>query len=83
MLCQQLGIEGKNIKKEIGQLLTQLPQLYNNVAEQVKLISRAHQYYQSFTKNTIGNADITVLPLVQYIIGKSSIRSLSSLLYLK
>lgn len=68
VLCQQLGIEGKNIKKEIGQLLTQLPHLYNNVAEQVKLISRAHQYYQSFTKNTIGNADITVLPLVQYII---------------
>lgn len=67
VLCQQLGIEGKSIKKEIGQLLTQLPQLYNNVAEQVKLLNKASQYYQSFTKRTISDDDITVLPLVQYI----------------
>nr|CAG4642580.1 EOG090X07S9 [Evadne anonyx] len=67
VLCQQLGIEGKNIKKEIGQLITQLPQLYKDVAEQVKSLRKATQYYQSFTKHTIGNDDITVLPLVQYI----------------
>jgi len=65
-----MGIEGKSIKKEIGQLLAQLPQLYNEVAAQVKLISGACQYYQSFTKHTIGNHDITIVPLIQYIIGK-------------
>jgi len=68
VLCQQMGIEGKSIKKEIGQLLAQLPQLYNEVAAQVKLISGACQYYQSFTKHTIGNHDITIVPLIQYII---------------
>lgn len=35
-LCHQLGIEGKNIKKELTDLLTSLPEMYKEVATHAK-----------------------------------------------
>jgi CDK5 regulatory subunit-associated protein 3 len=68
-LCQQLGIEGKEIKKELVQLLSGLPHSYKDIAKQTKKISKACNHYKEFAKRTVG-PDTECLPLLKYIIGE-------------
>ncbi|PSN58422.1 hypothetical protein C0J52_02807 [Blattella germanica] len=49
-LCKQLGIEGKKIKRELVDLLAELPGIYNKVANNVKTLDQAVQFYTEFVK---------------------------------
>nr|SVE74239.1 EOG090X07S9 [Daphnia barbata] len=70
-LTNQLGIEGKNIKKELTALLTSLPEMYKEVAKEAQKTKEAADFYRSFLKEIIpGNSDLTCLPMLQYIIEK-------------
>ena len=69
-LCNQMGIEGKNIKKELCDLLSSLPQMYKDVAKQMKQLKEAAAYYQSFVGQMISTSSgESCLPVLQYIIG--------------
>nr|CAG4647131.1 EOG090X07S9 [Megafenestra aurita]SVE92446.1 EOG090X07S9 [Megafenestra aurita] len=68
-LCHQLGIKGENIKKELNDLLTSLPDMYKDVAKQAKETKEASEFYRSFIGQMIkSNSDLACLPLLQYII---------------
>nr|CAG4641774.1 EOG090X07S9 [Eurycercus lamellatus] len=68
-LCQQIGIEGSNIKKELSELLSSLPQMYKDVAQQAKKIKDASAFYRSFVGQMVStNESLACLPVLQYII---------------
>nr|CAG4647980.1 EOG090X07S9 [Moina brachiata]SVE93064.1 EOG090X07S9 [Moina brachiata] len=68
-LCNQIGITGDHIKKELADLIVCLPEMYKEVATQAKKIKDASGYYQSFVGKMLGkNADFPCVPLLQYII---------------
>lgn len=70
-MCNQIGITGDHIKKELADLIVCLPEMYKEVATQAKKIKDASGYYQSFVGKMLGkNADFPCVPLLQYIIGK-------------
>ncbi|KAK7789713.1 hypothetical protein R5R35_014753 [Gryllus longicercus] len=48
VLFKQLGIEGKKVKHELVARLQELPDIYNKVAENAKLLSKAVEYYSAF-----------------------------------
>ena len=78
-LCHQLGIEGKNIKKELTDLLTSLPEMYKEVATHAKKNKDAAAFYRSFVGQMI-KGELTCLPVLQYIIGKGKKLSCNDLL---
>lgn len=51
--CKQLGIEGVKIRREIIQLLDELPRMYFEIAEDSKKLTRARQVYRDFLKTTL------------------------------
>nr|CAG4634845.1 EOG090X07S9 [Alona affinis] len=68
-LCSQMGIEGKDIKKEFSELLSSLPQMYKDVAKQTKQLKEAAAFYQSFVGQMISpSCGESSLPVLQYII---------------
>nr|SVE70480.1 EOG090X07S9 [Daphnia similis]SVE71735.1 EOG090X07S9 [Daphnia similis]SVE72364.1 EOG090X07S9 [Daphnia similis] len=68
-LANQLGIEGKNIKSELTDLLGSLPEMYKEVAKQAKKTKEAAALYRSFLGQIItNNSELTCLPVLQYII---------------
>nr|CAG4650229.1 EOG090X07S9 [Sida crystallina] len=68
-LCHQMGIEGKDIKKELVKLLSSLPQMYVDIAKQTQKITTACDYYKLFIKRvTFSEENIPCVPLVNYII---------------
>nr|CAG4637090.1 EOG090X07S9 [Ceriodaphnia reticulata]SVE72992.1 EOG090X07S9 [Ceriodaphnia reticulata] len=68
-LCHQLGIEGKNTKKELTDLLTSLPDMYKDVANHAKKTKEAAAFYRSFVGQMIAlNSELTCVPVLQYII---------------
>lgn len=70
-MCSQLGIEGKNIKKELTDLLQSLPSMYNEVAQNARNLKEAAAFYQSFVGQMIKNTnEVKCVPVLQYIIGK-------------
>jgi hypothetical protein len=69
MLCEQLGIAGKNIKNELLQLLDELPTIYDIAAEKIKIVKLAIELYQEFNKFLSGKEIATeVLPLLKYVV---------------
>nr|CAH0110589.1 unnamed protein product [Daphnia galeata] len=68
-LSNQLGIEGKNIKSELADLLHSLPDMYKEVAQHGRKTKEAAAFYRSFLGQIItGNSELACLPLLQYII---------------
>nr|CAG4646332.1 EOG090X07S9 [Macrothrix elegans] len=68
-LCHQLGIEGKNIKKEFIQLLGTLPQTYKEIAEQSRKLKDATSHYRTFINKVISASnEESFLPVLQYIV---------------
>lgn len=68
-VCNQIGIEGVNIKKELTELLSSLPKMYKDVAHQMKQLKDACALYQSFVGQMISSScGETCLPVLQYII---------------
>lgn len=67
--CKQLGIAGKQIKRELIHLLEELPQIYEKVAQHFKTIKPAEELYNAFCKHVSSKDNlIDPLPLLKYII---------------
>ncbi|XP_035214668.1 CDK5 regulatory subunit-associated protein 3-like isoform X1 [Stegodyphus dumicola] len=71
--CKQIGIEGKNVKKELLSLLDELPEALGSVAVSSKKLALVRNYYVSFLKFTL-NRDVenTCLPVLKHIIEKGN-----------
>lgn len=66
--CEQLGISGKNIKNELLELLRELPKIYENAADKLKVVKSALELYTEFNKYLSGKEKgIDVLPLLKFI----------------
>jgi len=67
--CASLGLKGENIRKEIIQLAVDLPQVYQNIAEDVKELSETCRYYQEFINDTFDEGlEEKVLENLAYLI---------------
>lgn len=60
--CNQLGIKGENIRMELVQKLSDLPKLYNEVANSTPDLLKASNLYAGYSKNE------EVLPLLRHVI---------------
>ncbi|GIY53621.1 hypothetical protein CDAR_58451 [Caerostris darwini] len=71
--CQNIGIEGKNIKKELLSLLDELPGALNAIAASAKDLSSIRNYYVSFLNFTLKkNMEGDCLLLLKHIIEKGN-----------
>ncbi|KAK4873182.1 hypothetical protein RN001_015211 [Aquatica leii] len=72
-LCRQLGIAGKDIKKELKELLNDLPTIYEQAAVRAKLVKPTASLYTAYFKYHSNDVDETkILPLLQYVIEKGN-----------
>lgn len=60
--CQQLGIKGDQIKRELKEKLSDLPSMQNEVAKKVPKIQSAASLYENFSGNK------HCLPLIKHLI---------------
>lgn len=65
-LCQQLGIQGKNLKEEFLEKLKDLPEIYNQSIKNVGNLRDAVDFYNDFLQ------DSTHLPILQHVINKGN-----------
>nr|CAG4644037.1 EOG090X07S9 [Lepidurus arcticus] len=68
--CKQIGIEGKHVKRELVNLLQDLPGLYTAIAKEVDILKEPRHLYQQFIAYILENPvmeDDTCLPLLKYI----------------
>ncbi|EDV20936.1 uncharacterized protein TRIADDRAFT_50915 [Trichoplax adhaerens] len=75
--CKQIGIQGKNIKAELNELLQTLPELYDDLVTDSKQLSKAYEFYRAFVtflddSNGEGK-QLDILPLLKCIINKGNI----------
>lgn len=67
--CDQLGIAGKNIKKELNTLVDELPKIYTEATQKIKEIKPALDLYKEFNKFLFGKElEVEVLPLLSFIV---------------
>ena len=70
--CQQLGIEGVKLRKEIIRLLDDLPSTYKTIAEDAAKLKKAKEIYASFvTKNS--KVDEDVLPTLGFLMERGNV----------
>ncbi|KAG8190596.1 hypothetical protein JTE90_017861 [Oedothorax gibbosus] len=71
--CQQMDIEGKNVKKEVFSLLDELPGALNTIAVSSKDLSFIRNYYLEFLNFTLKkDMDSNCLPVLKHIIEKGN-----------
>lgn len=69
-LCKQLDITGQQIKEELMEKVTELPQIYRRIAENTKNLNTVIEFYSKFVEFTNGRQyDSCCIPVVKYIIG--------------
>lgn len=67
--CKQFKICGKYIKKELINLVDELPEIYSRLVEKIKLTKPALELYKEFNKFQVGNSDISQLvPNLNFLI---------------
>lgn len=67
--CEQLGISGKNINSELLMLVSELPVLYQGIAEKIVIVKPAVELYIEFNKYLSGKSgDVQVLNVLQFLI---------------
>ncbi|KAI4471454.1 cdk5 regulatory subunit-associated protein 3 [Holotrichia oblita] len=66
--CKQLGIEGKKIKKELVNMLDELPEIYKKAAETIAMVKPALELYSAFINFHSDQRKDEVLPLLKYLI---------------
>jgi len=69
--CKQMGIEGGNIRTEFLQLVEQLPEIFDGIAEKSKLIDDVVDYYREFAKFITERKDLLdddITPLLKFVI---------------
>lgn len=70
-LCKQLGIQGQKIKCELVSLIAELPDIYSKLADGVKMLAQAVEFYTEFVKFIFGKEHPGgCVPLLKYMIGK-------------
>ncbi|XP_049819769.1 CDK5 regulatory subunit-associated protein 3 [Aethina tumida] len=73
MACEQLGIPGNNIKSELVGLLDELPKIYKETSEKIKIVKPAIELYTEFTKFlTSKDRNIEVLSTLKYLVEKGN-----------
>lgn len=70
--CEQLGIKGKNIKNELLTLLDELPEIYNSIADEVKIVQKAIVLYGEFIKYLSGKDTEEGLTMLKYLISNGN-----------
>jgi len=69
-LCKQLGIQGLQIKRELLDLINELPSIYSRIAESVKTLNQAKEFYTEFVKFIFGKEHPGgCVPLLKYMTG--------------
>jgi hypothetical protein len=69
-LCKQLGIQGVHIRRELVDLVTELPSIYSKLAQSVKTLNQAVEFYTEFVKFIFGKEHPGgCVPLLKYMIG--------------
>ncbi|KRT81674.1 hypothetical protein AMK59_5837 [Oryctes borbonicus] len=66
--CKQLGIDGKKIKKELVNMLSDLPEIYEKAAETIKVVEPALELYLAFIHFHSDQRKEEALPLLKYLI---------------
>lgn len=67
--CEQLGISGKNIKNELLELVKELPKIFEETAEKIKIVKPAIELYSEFNKYLSGkNSDGNILAHLKYLV---------------
>ncbi|XP_050304864.1 CDK5 regulatory subunit-associated protein 3 [Anthonomus grandis grandis] len=67
--CEQLGIKGNNIKSELLELLKELPKIYEEMSEKIKIVQPAIELYTAFNKYLSGqDIEFEILPALSYLI---------------
>ncbi|XP_060829131.1 CDK5 regulatory subunit-associated protein 3 [Bombus pascuorum] len=72
-LCKQLGITGKQIKRELSEKVKELPEIYEKIAEKIKSLEKVVEFYCGFVNYTLGRQyDDGCVPMIQYIVDKGN-----------
>ncbi|XP_073952638.1 CDK5 regulatory subunit-associated protein 3 [Choristoneura fumiferana] len=66
--CRQLGIQGDHIKRELVERLKELPGIYEDIGNSLKLIQPGIDLYSAFTKYVLRDKAPEVLPLLQFVV---------------
>ncbi|XP_076249403.1 CDK5RAP3 protein homolog isoform X2 [Calliopsis andreniformis] len=72
-LCKQLGIPGKQIKRELAEKVKDLPEIYEKIAKKTKSVKEAVDFYCGFVNYTLGRQhDGGCVPMIKYVIEKGN-----------
>nr|CAB3229464.1 CDK5 regulatory subunit-associated protein 3 [Phallusia mammillata] len=68
--CKKVGIAGTNVRRELLDLVKDLPQELNAIAEQCKGLLPVLEYYIAFVEFSLGNDSFssTISPLIRHLI---------------
>lgn len=70
-LCKQLGISGNTIKRELVDLIKELPTIYDLVVKKTKTLEDVVEFYEAFVEFTLGRPYTGgCVPMIKYLIGK-------------
>ncbi|CAH0546182.1 unnamed protein product [Brassicogethes aeneus] len=71
--CEQLGIPGDEIKMELLGLLKELPKIYKDTSERIKIVQSAIELYTEFSKFLSGkDRDVEMLSALKYLVEKGN-----------
>ncbi len=76
--CEQLGIKGEKLRKEVISLLDGLPDTYASIAQESKGLTAAREAYQGFLRSTLemegeGETPLEVLPTLRFLTEKGNV----------
>ncbi|KAL3284244.1 hypothetical protein HHI36_018407 [Cryptolaemus montrouzieri] len=69
ILCEQLGITGRNIRTELLELVKDLPSIYEMSSKELKDVETAIDIYDAFNEYLSGNK-IDILKILKFVIKK-------------
>jgi len=65
--CKQMGITGDKVRKELVQLVDELPNIFSSIAEKTKTLSKVVAYYETFVKFVTNNDKVDICMLIKFI----------------
>ncbi|KAL5009859.1 hypothetical protein ScPMuIL_012164 [Solemya velum] len=67
--CRQMGIQGKKIKSELSALVSDLPDVFNKLAESCEELKKGISFYDDFVNFLMNGADLPdSLPVLRFVI---------------
>ncbi|ELT98163.1 hypothetical protein CAPTEDRAFT_19870 [Capitella teleta] len=70
--CEQMGIEGNKVRKELLELVKDMPKTYTSIARDAQKLQCARDFYVAFTAFTLGNSDFECCPLLRHLMEKGN-----------